>query len=117
MKRYSFDHLSNDILEINMEAGAQLKDFIDALNEAVSTTKETCRLWNLNEAIELSSDDVVDFANAVKAQKNPPRKTAVVAPGDVNFGIARQHSVHRQTAGNEQLVFRSRQAALDWLDS
>jgi len=46
-----------------------------------------------------------------------PGRSAIFAPTDLEFGIARMGDVYRQDDVLIQKVFRTKQEALDWLDN
>ena len=70
------------------------------------------------ESVERSAAALHGFAHFVQQQyRNTTArpKVAVVAPGDVSFGLARMYEFFSNTAPFDFVVFRAVDAALAWL--
>lgn len=73
----------------------------------------------LTESSARSPSALQDFADFMRQQfvNNTARpKVAVVAPGDISFGLARMYEAFSDAAHWEFEVFRSADTALAWLD-
>ena len=85
-------------------------DYQPSFNKVVDlrTTKSTGR----------SPDALRDIAQLIKsryATTYERAKTAIIAPRDLSFGLARMYQVFSEDTPQETMVFREVQQALDWL--
>lgn len=70
------------------------------------------------ESIEVDERDIRQLADMDKeaAAINPEIKIAVVAPGDLEYGLARMWLAHVDEGELESRVFRSREEADRWIE-
>jgi hypothetical protein len=74
------------------------------------------RLYVMIDAdILLSTAEVKEGAEFGKSMKNQPERIAVVAAGDITYGISRIFKVFRESADTRLQVFRELEAAKEWL--
>lgn len=63
----------------------------------------------------LSTAEVREGAEVARALENQPSKIAVVAPGNISYGISRIFKVFRESEATLLEVFREESAARAWL--
>lgn len=71
------------------------------------------------ESMERSADALQDIAQLIKSRyagSSERFKTAIVAPRDLSYGLARIYEVYSEETPQETMVFRDLQKALDWLE-
>ncbi|MEO7413145.1 MAG: STAS/SEC14 domain-containing protein [Opitutaceae bacterium] len=76
------------------------------------------RIIDLSETngINLNFKTIDDFAQTRElSQLKNPAKSAIVAPGDLQFGLARMYQTMNRNPRLEVQVFRDQAAALAWL--
>jgi len=84
-------------------------DFRSNLNEIFDTT--------LVEAIDVTADDIRRLSGVTEefTKRGSPVKVAVVAPGDLPFGLSRMYELLQSQSMNVLKVFRERAAAEAWM--
>jgi hypothetical protein len=84
-------------------------DFRGSLNEIFDATQV--------EAIDLTADDVRRLSSVTEefTRRGVPVKVAIVAPGDLEFGMSRMYEMLQVQSVNELKVFRERSAAENWI--
>lgn len=100
-----------------LEGTANVDEIRKAITEVAlfrDTKKEMWVLQNLH--LNLSSEELIDLAHAVKSNPYKPEKVAVVTNNDLLYGLSRMFSGFREEPGTEISVFRTTDEALDWLD-
>lgn len=71
------------------------------------------------ESLERSADALQDIAQMIKSRyagSSARSKTAIVAPRDLSYGLARIYEVYSEDTPQETAVFRDLEKALDWLE-
>ena len=114
--------VDGELTEYTVQGGVRIDDYVTCIHEFYTGGAVTRNaLWDLTEAdVEhLTSQDVRKLARAPEgiSRVRAGGKTAIVAPTDLSFGLARMYefSVDLEDAGIELRVFRSRAEALEWL--
>ena len=75
-------------------------------------------LWDLTAcSFSLTSEQMQGLAELAKSKQHHPSRTAIVADGDVAYGLSRLYAVYRRNAGNETSVFRTEDDARLWLST
>jgi len=96
----------------------EITEAVQALYEGVPTSNI---LWDLSSAdtSELRTDDIQGIASFVKrrAHSRVGGKTAIVAGGDLSFGLSRIYEAYAAMEGQQSEVrtFRSVDEAKQWL--
>jgi hypothetical protein len=98
-----------------MEPG--LDDMCNAVYDVAENYPNELRLWDLSCGINLSNIEIEQLSKYAKSKFLTPAKIAVVASGDLAFGLARVHDFYREQEIIEQRVFRTEQKARAWLNS
>ena len=85
-------------------------DFRRDLNEIFDATRV--------ETIDLTADDVRRLSSATEQYTSlgVPVKVAIVAPGDLEFGLSRMYEMLQVNSINVLKVFRERALAERWID-
>jgi hypothetical protein len=73
------------------------------------------RLWDMREGHPTLSGDEVRGIAKVVSKVVGGRRAAIVAPGDVAYGLARMYSVFLEDAGIDVQPFRTLDEATAWL--
>ena len=73
------------------------------------------RLWDLRQGDPVLSADEVRGVAKVVARVVGGRRAAIVAPGDVAYGLSRMYSVFLEDAGIDVQPFRTLGEATTWL--
>ena len=108
---------SNDITEICFITKANLNDLLTAMDDVADNYYNKLRLWDISHGVNLSESDIKQVANYAKLKFLTPGRSVIVAPSDLEFGIARMGNVYREDDVLIQKVFRTKQEALDWLNN
>ena len=84
-------------------------DFKSNLNEIFDATRV--------DAIDVTADDVRRLSSITEefTKKGVPVKVAIIAPGDLEFGMSRMYEMLQVQSINVLKVFRERPAAEDWI--
>jgi len=86
-------------------------DFADDLSIIFDTTP--------SEGFDLDFDDVsrLSTVNEQFTQLDPPLNVAIVAPGDLAFGLSRMYETLKNASPSSVKVFRDRAAAEAWVST
>lgn len=91
-------------------------DMVAVIEELDKMPNSSLRLYLMVKAeILLSTSEVRDGADIARKAENQPSKIAVVAPGNITYGISRIFKVFRESEDTEFSVFREIDEARDWL--
>jgi hypothetical protein len=84
-------------------------DFRSTLNEIFDVTQV--------DAIDVSADDVRRLSSVTEefTSRGVPVKVAIIAPGDLEFGMSRMYEMLQVQSVNTLKVFRERSDAEDWI--
>ena len=78
-------------------------------------------LWNMSDATSMNiSMQDIDEIVALRLNHEGTMsggKTAIVAPQDVNFGLARVFEIRTTGTDRELMVFRTYEEAAEWIES
>lgn len=108
----------NDIVRIDFTRSPDRDSLIELLERLSETENSELRMYVMIEAeIFLSTTEVKEGADVARELKNQPRRIAVVAPGDITYGISRIFKVFRESRETEFKVFRELDEARRWLRS
>lgn len=106
----------DDIVRIDFIQSPVREDMVAAMDELGKMENSALRLYVMVEAeILLSTAEVRDGANLARSYANQPRKIAVVARGNITYGISRIFKVFRESDETEFAVFRDLEEARGWL--
>ena len=85
-------------------------DFRSSLNEIFDATQV--------DTIDLTADDVRRLSSVTEefTRRGVPVKVAIIAPGDLEFGMSRMYEMLQSQSINVLKVFRERDAAEAWID-
>lgn len=75
------------------------------------------RLWDMRQGDPMLSGDEVRGVAKVVANVVGGRRAAIVAPGDVAYGLSRMYSVFLEDAGIDVQAFRTLDEATTWLQT
>jgi len=115
-KPYSIN-VVDGILVVRFSQAPTVSDVISAMDEVIAKCIALPRLWIFQFGIRFSTDELKKLAQyAIRKSQEAPPRTAIVAPDDYSFGLARMHDVFRQQEGLEMRVFRGEQEAIAWLN-
>lgn len=107
----------NGFYRVVLEGTANVDEIRKAVTEVAlfrDTKKEMWVLQNLH--LNVSSEQLIDLAHAVKSNPYKPEKVAIVTDNDLLYGLSRMFSGFREEPGTEISVFRKVDEALEWLD-
>ncbi len=84
-------------------------DFRSNLNEIFDATRI--------ETVDLTAEDVRRLSNLTEefTKRGVPVKVAIIAPGDVEFGMSRMYEMLQMQSINVLKVFRERAPAEEWI--
>ena len=101
---------------ISLRGKGTFDEFFSAIGESQTFADSTKELWNLVEIpFELNTEQIRLLATAAQMKRHKPVLTAIVATGDLHFGLLRMYSVYREDGDTELAVFRSDTEAMEWL--
>jgi hypothetical protein len=88
-----------------------------ALLATLDEMKDTAlRMYVMIEAeVLLSTAEVREGADTARSFSNQPTRVAIVAPGDITYGISRIFKVFRESDSTQLQVFRELDEARGWL--
>ena len=92
-------------------------DICSAIDDIVENYLSDLRLWLFSCGLNFTNIQIKQLAEYAKSKFLIPSKSAIVAPKDLDFGLARVHDVYREDGFVEQMVFRTEQKARVWLKS
>ena len=105
-----------DIVRIEFLRSPEREDMVALMEELGGLENSELRLYVMVQAeILLSTAEVRDGADIARSYENQPRKIAVVAPGNITYGISRIFKVFRESDETEFAVFRELDEAKAWL--
>lgn len=112
----------NQSLTIHTVKGlASEEEMYEALENFYNQEPTSLLLWDMSQAevAHVKMDTLKAFIKRATALGNKRKdgKTAIFAPHDLQFGLARMSEVFAELESSpfKMGVFRSRQSALDWL--
>ena len=115
--RFTLDN-SEGFLRVKLYGVVRVDDVrvvFDAITDDGQFT-EPRRLWDLRECrLGLSSDELMEMANVAKSRDLPGSRGGLLAPRDLNFGMARMHQVFRESDDISVRVFRDEDEAVAWM--
>ena len=97
---------------------ADVTGFVDALLADPGYARATGSLVDFTEAtFAVPSDRVAALAHLHREllARSRSSRVAVVARGDLNYGLARMYAQHRSVSGPEVVPFRDEASAREWL--
>lgn len=104
------------ILRIDFKRSPDRKTMIQLLEQLSELENSELRMYVMIDAeILLSTAEVREGAEYAREMKNQPRRVAVVAAGEITYGISRIFKVFRESGETELMVFREIDQARDWL--
>ncbi len=116
VKNYSI--VSTDgVTTIRFFKGLGFDDICNAIDDVAENYPTELRLWDMSCGFDFTDFQIKQLAEYAKSKFLIPSKSAIVAPGDLDFGQARVHDVYRADEFVAQMVFRSEQEARVWLKS
>lgn len=105
-----------NIVRIDFLSSPDRQDMLDLMDALDTLENSELRMFVMEKApILLSTAEVREGAEIAKAMANQPRRIAVVAPGEITFGISRIFKVYRESENTEFEVFREETEAKAWL--
>lgn len=116
-------HPELDLMERIVIGELSLADVLEEITEFFSGPITKRVLWDISQAtILLTSPEEIQRVAAAVAQASHRRaggKSAVVAASDLAFGYSRMYQAYREmhNINMSYMSFRTRQEALDWLQS
>jgi hypothetical protein len=96
---------------------AELRDFYHQLAADPRFRPEYCQLSNVDDVTEFELDSWMIAQVASWPIFDVGTRRAIVAAGDVGFGLARMFSSYGERVGQDVRVFRTEAEALAWLNS
>lgn len=104
------------IVRVDFKRSPSLEDLVALLGEMERLEDSSLRMYVTQDAeILLSTADIRAGAEQALAAGNQPSRIAMVAPGDITYGISRIFKVFRETDQTEGQVFRTLDEARAWL--
>lgn len=108
----------DDIVQIEFFQSPAKEDLFACMDELEQVPDSSLRLYLMIKAeILLSTAEVRNGAENARNRENQPSRIAVVAPGNITYGISRIFKVFRESEGTEFAVFRDIDEARAWLRS
>ncbi len=108
----------DDIVRIDFRANPDKEMMMAIVEELSSMENSALRMYVFVDAeVLLSTAEVKEGADYARDLTNQPERIAVVAGGDITYGISRIFKVFRDSPGTELQVFREVDDARDWLRS
>jgi hypothetical protein len=105
-----------DIVRIEFLASPSRQDMLDLMDALDTLENSELRMYVMQQAeMLLSTADVRVGAEVARALTNQPRRIAVVAPGEISYGISRIFKVYRESEDTQFEVFREEAEAKAWL--
>ncbi len=104
------------IVRVEFLRSPDREDMVALMDELGKMEDSALRMYVMQQAeILLSTAEVRDGADIARSYENQPRKIAVVAPGNITYGISRIFKVFRESDETEFAVFRELDEARAWL--
>lgn len=106
------------IVTFTVEGLLDLQELLNTIETFYKELVSTLVLWDvsLGELVHITKDDLRRVARFA-AGKASHLKTAMVAEGDLNYGLLRMYEVYTKMAHYKPhlQVFRDREPAIEWL--
>lgn len=93
-----------------------LLELLGAMDEVVVGGVSRRRLWIFQFGANFTTSEVKEIAQHGIEIWPVPSRSAIVAPDDLTFGLARMHDVFSEHEGLKIRVFRGEQEAIVWLN-
>lgn len=114
-KPYSFE-VVDGISVVRFFKEPTLPEILGAMDEVVAKGVTRRRLWIFQFGANFTTSEIKKIAGHGIEMWPMPSRSAVVAPDDLTFGLARMHEVFREYEGLNTRVFRGEQEAIVWLN-
>jgi hypothetical protein len=96
---------------------AGFNDLLSAIQQSESMDS-VVELWSLEGLdLNLDIDQLRQLADKARVKRHKPHRTAIVATGDLNYGLTRVYSAFRAEESVQTAVFRCEQDARNWLET
>lgn len=111
-----------DLTEFQCSGAVSEGEIIDVISDFYSNDPTRKVIFDLSDAnvSSVSAQDIRRIAIFAKdkAHSRPEGMTALVGPGEINFGISRMYQTFAELADQdvEVRIFRDRETALAWMD-
>jgi hypothetical protein len=107
-----------DITRIDFNQSPSREEMLDLMDELDRMDGSDRRLYVMVKAeLLLSTAEVREGAQVARSSNNQPSRIAMVAPGNITYGISRIFKVFRESEDTAFAVFRDIDEARDWLNS
>ena len=104
------------IVRIEFLTSPNQEDMLKLMTELGGLADSELRMYIMEKAeMLLSTAEVREGAEVARKIENQPQRIAVVAPGEISYGISRIFKVFRESEGTALEVFRDEQSAKAWL--
>ena len=104
------------IVQIEFVSSPERQHMLALMEELGRLQDSELRMFIMEKAeMLLSTAEVREGAEIALALRNQPRRIAVVAPGNISYGISRIFKVFRENEETEFEVFRDKETARTWL--
>ena len=116
-KNYSIE-IIDGIIVTRFSKIHSFSDCVSAIQDVAKIDNHGRRLWDLSCGLDLEDTSSATAQKLAEISKNAfpgLGKTALVAPEDFTFGMAREHNFYRGKENCETEVFHTEQEALVWL--
>ena len=91
---------------------------LQAILESSGFDESERELWDLSGGpLSLTVAQIKELAVAARGKASKPRWVALVAEGDLFYGLLRIYASYREESGTKVHVTRNREDALQWLES
>jgi hypothetical protein len=105
-----------EIVRIEFLASPEREDMLELMDKLDTLENSELRMFVIEKAeMLLSTAEVREGAEVARALVNQPRRIAVVAPGNISYGISRIFKVFRESEETQFEVFRDLDEARNWL--
>lgn len=113
-KNFHIERLDT-VLVIRLIEPCSVDDILEAIDEVAAYPASYARLWDISVGVDFDNDELKEIAGYGKQRLDYPARVAIVAPGDLSFGLMRVFEVYREKEDLEFRVFRDEAQALVWL--
>lgn len=104
------------VVRVEFFTSPDRETMLQLMGELDELENSTLRLYVMQKAeMLLSTAEVREGAQVARALLHQPRRIAVVAPGNISYGISRIFKVLRESEETDLEVFREESAATAWL--
>ena len=114
-KPYAFE-VVDEISVVRFSREATLSDVLTAIDDVAARGVTRRQLWIYPFGGNTDSSELKTLAQKGITLWPVPSKSAVVAPDDLTFGMARMYAMFREREGLEMRVFREEKEAILWLN-